>query len=221
MAAAESQGVTMAGNFAAMYDMTEVGTITLNEDGTGQMNLGGDSVALKWAETGADAITLTAEATTDYTGESIPVTYKDGALFMSFEQDGQSATAIFTQDGTYDGAKVIDLASAKPITAEADLLGSWKLVGMQMMGITVYGSADALASMSGGTDPTITFEQGGVFKTGETEGTWAVDANGATVTTDDITGTNTYPVLMLEDGGIVFDMTELMQGQEFAMLYEK
>ncbi|MBQ9004116.1 MAG: hypothetical protein IJ087_19920 [Eggerthellaceae bacterium] len=221
-AAAESQGVTMSGNFGALFDMGDSGMLTIKTDGSGTMNFGGETAEFSWAESGSDAIDVTVIGDTKITiAQTTPITYKDDALFMDIEQDGQAAIAIFTKDGVYAGAKDFALSDAKPISSEANLLGTWKLVGMKMMGIAVYGTSDSLSSMNGGVDQSLTFEAGGVVKIGDTmQGTWAMDANGATITSEDITGVHTYPVLML-DGMLVADMTEIMQGQEFATIYEK
>ena len=216
IAAAESQGVTMAGNFGEMIGMSDTGNLTINADGTGEMKLGDEGGAIKWEATGDDAITITAESSS----ETVPVTYKNDALFMEITQDGQTANAIFTKDGVYADAKQIDKSQAKPITSEGDLLGTWKLTGMVMMGITIYGDADSLSAMSGDVDQSMTFEQGGTFKSGTSEGTWAVDANGATISGTDITGEYTSPLLMQGDM-LLIDMSEAMQGMEFILVYEK
>ena len=140
---------------------------------------------------------------------------------MEMVQDDQSATIIFTQDGTYAGAKQISMAEATPITSEADLIGTWKLVGMDMMGISIYGDADSLGSMMGGeADGTITFEQGGVAKSSSGDESWAIDENGATYTTKGLSGDVACPVMKLGDE-IAIDASETMGGVELIMVFAK
>ena len=218
LSAAEMNGVTMAGDFSQYVGMDNGGVLILNADGTGSINLGEgrENGDLAWAVTGDDAATITVN------GTDTPLAYKDGAVFMTFSQDGQTATIVFTQDGVYTDAKVVSAADGKPITSEADLLGTWNLTGLSMGGISIYGDAEALAGFMGGDDSGsyITFEEGGVAKMSTEDGTWAVDANGATLTTKFFTEEVTCPVLMVGDD-IAIDLTEAASGTEFILLMSK
>lgn len=199
LAAAESQGLIMSGNFSEMMGLGEIGMFNVKADGTGDLTFAGETVTFTWTEAGNDAITLKLARATGGISEDVPVTYADDALKIEFSQDGQTGALIYTKDGEYSKAKKVSLESAKPITSESQLLGTWKLAGMKMMGITIYGDEGSLAAMTGGTDSSITFEQGGVLKSANSSGTWAVDANGATATVESALGSSPSPLLMQDN----------------------
>lgn len=215
IAAVEYNGVTMAGDFSKYVGLDGGGTLAINADGTGTLNLGESrSGDFKWEASGDDAITATVNE------NSTPIEYRDGALFLVLEQDGQKGSAIFTPDGTYAAAKEITVKGATPITSEAELLGTWKLTGLSMAGISVYGDADTLrAAMGVEADPDVTFEKGGVAKMNTEDGTWTVDANGAILNTKFVTEDVACPVLMLGDD-IVIDFSGAA-GAELYMLMSK
>lgn len=214
------QGITMGGNFGEMFGAAEGISLVINADGTGTMAMGEDSSPITWAAEGADTINVTVQSDTGATTQqAIPITLKDDALFMPFEQDGRQATIIFTKDGNYADAKQITMADAKPITSEADLLGKWALVGINMGGVSMYGDASSIAAAMGGEETSITFKEGGVLEMSTGEGSWAVDANGATLTSTDITGTNTVPVVKLGDD-IAIDYSAVY-GTDFIMVLAK
>lgn len=223
LAAAESEGVTMSGNFSEMLGMSDTGMLNIKEDGTGDINLGEDSnAALSWSLKSDDVISLKPEKTTEKIGDFVEVKWKDDALFMDMEQDEKKATAIFTRDGVYADARQIDMAEAEPITSEKELLGKWKMTGMKIMGITVYGDPEALSAMSGGedSDTSVTFKEGGVAVAASGEGSWKVDKDGATYTSEGFSGPITCPVKKLGDD-IVIDMSEAFGGNEFITVLSK
>lgn len=204
-----------------MLGFTDSGKLTINADGTGEMTLGEQPGSFKWTASGDDTIVLTPIVDGAESDATVTVTSKDDALFMDMEQDGQSATIIFTHDGTYEGAKLINMAEATPITSEAELIGTWKLVGMDMMGISIYGDADSLGNMMGAeADATITFEEGGVATSSTGTDSWAVSADGATYTTKGLSGEVVCPVMKLGDE-IAIDASETMGGMEFIMVLAK
>ena len=81
------------------------GNMVVNADGSGTLELGGTSGPFTWAAEDASSFYLTVQSETGPTAQqAILVTYKNGALFMPFEQDDQQTTAVFTKDGNYAGA---------------------------------------------------------------------------------------------------------------------
>ena len=220
LAAAESEGVTMAGNFGEIAGIDDVGQIVIKEDGTGEIKLGDDSVSFKWEQKGDDRITLTSDDDNEYIGESADVICKDDALFMEMKQDGKTARGIFTRDGSYAEARVFDMDDAKAITSEDELLGTWKMTGLKMAGISVYGDPDNLTEMNSGIDSSVTFKEGGVATMNTGDGTWKLDDDGATLTATDITGTHDYTVKRLDDD-IVIDMSQILGGTEFITVLSK
>lgn len=210
MAALQSQDITMAGDLTPILGENKV-TLTLNADGSGSMVLGEDTTDLTWKTTGD----TTAEATINEM--AVPLTYKDDAVFLTMENDSFSGVMILTKDGTYANLPTITAEGAKAITSEDALIGNWSLCGMNMMGVSMYGDSAALAEVSGGSDTTLNIDKGGsATLMGETA-TWAIDANGASVTVD---GT-TIPLQMLDDGNIIMDMSELLGGTSMIMVFSK
>ena len=220
------QGLTISGNFGDMLDVQDGITLIIATDGTGSMGMGEEATILTWAADGPDSIYATIQSETEFTTQqAIPITYKDGALFMPIGQDGQQASIIFTADGNYADAKQISLDSAKPITSEAELLGTWKLSGLNMGGASMYGDAQALAAAMGGQESWIAFKEGGVAEMESGEGAWAVGDDGATLTTTDIMGTNTVPIVSLGDE-IAIDYSDVIDysastGHDFIMVMSR
>ena len=105
LAAVEVRGTTMGGNFGELAGKGSGGDMIINADGSGTLELRGASEPFTWAAEDASSFYLTVQSETGPTAQqAILVTYKDGALFMPFEQDGQQMTAVFTKDGNYAGA---------------------------------------------------------------------------------------------------------------------
>ena len=221
LAAAESQGVTMGGNFGEMFGVEEGVTMTVNADGTGKLALSDQAGDFTWAENDASSIYVTPQSADGVTAQqAILATCKDGALFMPYEQGGQTADLVFTRDGNYAGAKQITLEGAVPITSEEKLYGTWKLVGMNMGGVSMTGSAEDLGALMAGGEPDITFEGGGVAQMSAGNGTWAVTADGATLTSEDITGKHTVPILAIGDE-IALDYSGAFGGVDFIIAMAK
>ena len=131
--------------------------------------------------------------------------------------EGQSATLIFTQDGTIPGAMVIDSANATPITSEADLIGEWKLSGMNFMGMSAYGDSDAIAQMAGGADMSLKFEEGGKCTMSGEEVAYTVSADGAAIAQGGVE----IPIKAL-DGNIIIDASAATGlDMTMIMLYSK
>ena len=105
LAAVEVRGTTMGGNFGELAGKGSGGDMIINADGSGTLELRGASEPFTWAAEDASSFYLTVQSETGPTAQqAILVTYKDGALFMPFEQDSQQMTAVFTKDGNYAGA---------------------------------------------------------------------------------------------------------------------
>lgn len=231
LAAAQSQGVTMAGDFGSIIGAEEGMALTIKEDGTGEFAMNGESGAITWTQKDADTITIevptagssasgasaaSSSASAASSGTyAIDIVAKDGALFMDMTQDDFNGTAIFTSDGTFVGAKEISTAAMTPITSEDALIGSWTLSGMNMMGITMYGEAADLAAMAGGQDMSLSFEKAGKCVLMGSEATYTVGTDGAVITE----GETKVPVKALGNE-IAIDMTDLI-GMEMIMVFGK
>lgn len=221
LAAMESEGVTMGGNLSQILESEENPSLVINEDGTGTMTMNSDTFSFTWNENGDEGIALNAEgAINDETGNQTSLKLEDGAVFMKFVQDEKEAYMIFTEDGTYDKAKVITMEGAEAITSQDDLLGRWTMSGMNMMGVSAYGDAEALSNMNGGLETFVDFKEDGTVEMNGQQGTWQVSGDGATMTSEDITGVHTYPIKKTADG-IVMDSSESFGGMEFIILFIK
>lgn len=229
VAAVETQGLIMAGDLEVLTDMNDVndvGVMNLNADGSGTITLEekdkNNTVMFNWAisENNDKAFVLRPEETTGILGKTARVTYKDNALFMEVNQDDQNATIIFTRDGRYAGAKEISMNTAAPIVSRDELLGQWKMTGMNLMGVSMYGSVDDLKKICGGIDTTVTFKEDGVAEMTNGDGTWVIDRSGATLLPGGAMRTNPCPVKKLYED-IVIDMSEVFGGTEFLMLLSK
>lgn len=181
--------------------------LTLKADGTGSLVSGEETYAVTWTDNGkgvtlkaaatsASAASASASAASDSAsassasagalgafGDSVDLAYSDGALALSMEQNGQSGAVYFSKDGTMPGMSEISAEKAKPITNEADLVGTWNLTGMNMLGMSIYGSPDSLKAMMGnvGTDMTVTFEAGGKGTMSGSTFAYTVGADGASM----------------------------------------
>ena len=225
LAAAESQGVYMAGNFTELLELSDEGngnvTLTVNADKTGVINLGDESADFTWEMKSDDVMTITPQTDTDKVGETADISYKKEALWLTIEQEEQEASLIYTKDGIFPDAKDFRLADATPITSDKDLIGKWSLSGLKLMGIAMYGEGEALKNAANGVDMYIDFrEDGKADISNGSDGSWEVSSEGATITYSDSMGTHTLPVLKLGDD-IVVDSSELLNGSEYLMVLSK
>ena len=221
IAGAQAKGVIMGGDFGSILGTDTTGNLNIKEDGTGDMSFGDEKVKLTWKEESADEITIIPEDDTDYTGDKVSVKYKDNALFMTAEQDGEEVAFIYTADGKFDGVKDIDMKKTEAITSEKDLLGEWELTGMKIYGVAVSGDAEHLAELGGGTEPEITFKEGGVASMSSEESKYKIDKDGAVIMMKGLTGDEiSCPVKKLDDD-IVIDMSEVFGGVEFTLEFSK
>lgn len=231
IAAAQLNGLTLAGKFGQIIGADENSGLEIKEDGTGTLTLGGETDSFTWTEAGSDSIDITVKSDKAGSETTVPqstrITAKDDALFLTIKQENQEGSLIFTADGKYAGAMEINLDEAKDITSESELIGTWNLVGMDMAGISMYGEGDALQQQLGqagsSASTLLTLEKGGSVKTGsETSGsaTWAVDSNGATMTMDGLDGKVNLPIKKLGDQ-LVVDYTQLLAGLQIVFVYGK
>ena len=222
LAGMESQGVTMTGDLSAVLgDDSESSAetlLTVKDDGTGKLVFASEGGDFTWKQKNDDAITIEVKNNDDSTTTSMDITFEDDSLQLEMKDEEMSGTLIFTADGKSDKFKEITVDKATAIKSESELLGSWKLSGMNMMGMSVYGDVSALAEMSGqaGTDTSVTFESGGKCTLMGQECTWAIGSDGATI---DLSGV-TIPVKAL-DKDLTLDLGSLLGaiGSDMKMVY--
>lgn len=216
LAAAKSQGVVMSGDFSELLEMDDEGMLNIDEGGAGKMKMGDESADITWKMNGDDAITVDSEKAE----KPIDIAYEDDALLMTIEEDDQEATAIFTHDGTYAEARTISMDGAEEITSEDELIGSWNMTGMAIMGISIYGETEDLTKMSGGEDMSVTFEKGGVAKMMDSDCSWTVGSDGAYFSFSGMTDEYACPIKKLGDD-IIIDMSKIMGEGEIIILLSK
>lgn len=228
-AALEYQGMTLAGDLSAVIGQDMDVSLVIKDDGTGTMSFQGESADLKWTQKDASTITLTvsdadassasssasASASASDEPQSIDVVMKDNALFMEMNDADIQGTIIFTPDGVYADAKIIDLASATPIKSADELVGDWTLCGVNMMGVSVYGDPASLAAIAGDTDVNASFTKDGKVTMMGEEMQFSVESDGAYLTVEDAK----LPVKSL-DGDIVVDLSAYA-GTDIALVFGK
>lgn len=220
LAAAEMNGIMISGDFTQILgeegSLSDFG-MTIKKDGTGSIAWSDENVELTWTQKDDNTITVTPTKESDSGITTVDVRFDDNALKMKMEDESFSGDLIFTADGKYADAKEISADGAKAITSEDALIGTWKLSGVNMMGMSMYGDADDLAAAMGEVgDTTITFEKGGTAKAFGEDGTWKVGSDGATLT---LSGTD-VPVKALGDD-IAIDASAMLGGTTILMVFSK
>lgn len=221
-AGAQMQGVTMVGDLTELIGEEASISFTLDEGGTGTAGVSDDSKKLTWELDGDDAIKLTVEAdeeADDSEPKTVTGTLKDDVLSVDMSDEDQQGTFMLTKSGKMENAKEILPANATAITSENELVGTWKLVGMNMMGISVYGSADDLAQFAGDTFAgDLVLNAGGTGTFADSEVTWEVTDNGATLGQSGLV----FNLKALDDG-IIMDFGELGEamGMDIVLYFTK
>ncbi len=223
VAAAQSQGITMVGDFSQLIGGSSNMQITINADNTGSMSYNDESFNLTWEQNGDNAIKITPETTTQEI-QQVDLTYNAEyeALEMNLEDAGTAGTILFSRSGAIEGLKAISTANATDITSEADLVGTWKLSSVNMMGVSMYGDADtlaeAMAPSSESIDTTLAIEEGGTASLMGTSATWEAGSDGAAISISGVA----IPVQKLDDR-LVMDMGGLfgLYGVDIVMVFSK
>lgn len=235
MAALQTEGVTIAGDWSAVLGEEANLTMTVNEDGTGTMAYNDESADFKWAAaesgngitvspTDAEKVAsglssiLSGSGDGDSTAtESFDLTYDDAnqAVVLSEETDGAQASVYLTADGKLASMPTISVDDTEAIASADQLVGDWKLTGVNMMGITMYGDAESLATMIGDTDMSMSLAEDGTGTMAGSDVSWAIGDDGATITAADMD----VPVTAQGDS-IVTDLSSAY-GIEMVMVYSK
>lgn len=219
LAGLETQGVTMAGDMSAAFGSDVGMTLSFADGGKGTATFNGEAAEFTWEKT-ADGATVTiasgGEALEGVTGGSstLNVTLEDGVLSLVMSDETMTGTMLFTQDGVLPGMVEISVAKATPITDEGMLTGDWKLAGMSMMGMNMYGDSASIAAVAGSSDTSISFSADGTCKMSGADATYKVSAEGAEITSSGLT----MPVMALGEN-IILDMSGM--GIDMVMMYSK
>lgn len=222
LASAETNGVRLVGDIAAVMGTDGTMEFSFAEDGKGTFSFNGESVDVTWELKDDDNINIEIEqAASDEDQDeeksettTITAAYKDDELTVDMEEYG--GTMVFTHTGKSKQYAEIVTDDATDITSKDALVGEWKLTGMNLMGISVYGNSESLGSFAGQSfDANIAFDADGTGKIADSDLTWTVDDNGATLSIEG----STAPIKQL-DSQILIDLTEPI-GMNLALLYTK
>ena len=217
VAGAEMEGITITGNLSGgLLGEGTVGEIlfSFDKDGTGSASYNDESFNFAWETKGDNAVVI--KPTDDNASvEEIEATYENGALSIEMSDDSFSGKVLLSQNGSIEGMEPIDTTNAKNLASKSDAVGTWKLCGMNMSGMSMYGDADNLASVMGdSTDSTITLNEDGTAEAMGTAASWEFSADGSTI------NIGIAVPLMTIDDMLALDMSELI-GSEFVMLFSK
>ena len=218
----ETGGISMTGNIAEamtlfggedLADQFSKTQVELKEDGTGTFTFGSDALTLVWEESGG-SIPLTV-AREDGSAFVVSSSLEDGKLRVVLDEE-EGAVLIMTPDGSYPNAVTYDKSAAKPISSEADLLGSWNVEAIVVSGVTITGDPGAISEQFGFGDPTVAFSEGGKVSMFGDDTTYAIEADGASIF-DTADASVKVPVLKL-DGSLLIDMSDLMNAEMLIVL---
>ncbi|MDO4806102.1 MAG: hypothetical protein Q4A07_02515 [Coriobacteriales bacterium] len=226
LAAAEFNGVTMAGDLSSVMGDEASFALSLSEDGTGTFSYGDEKVNLTWKLQSEDSISMELEKTDEEEDSSTPTdltaNYKDDDLSINMEVEDNSGTMVFNTTGKSKNYFEIALDDATAITSKKELVGTWKLAGMYYMGISAYGASEDLSALAGQSlDADVTFKEDGTGTYSDAEITWQASEDGASIVLGSIGDTEyKVPVKQLDDTHIILDMSDSI-GMSIAFMYTK
>ncbi len=215
MAGLQANGVTMVGDLSAITEDAS-SSMVIAEDGTGTFAFGEDSTTLTWTLKSDDVITVTLKPTDEDATlpATVDVTYQDECLSLALDSDEVSGILVYSKDGKITNMQEIALGNATDIASADTLVGTWKLSGVRMSGLSVYGDPAALEEMMGDTaDPTMVFNEDGTIMAFDSECTWEVTESGATINIDEVS----IPVKAFGDN-ILVDFGSVL-GMDMVFMY--
>lgn len=218
LAAIEMDGVTMVGDFSSGVLGTDMNMeFTFKDDGKATASFNGENADFTWELVDDNSIAM---KTTDSSSKlnQITAAYKDDTLSFEMNDETMTGTVILSKTGTVENLETINIANAKNATKASEIVGTWKFSGMSMGGVSVYGDSEKLSALMGAeVDSTLTInEDGTAIAMGENV-TWTLNSNGANLS---LTEGVTVPLKLLGDA-LVLDVSELLGGTEYCMLFSK
>lgn len=218
LAAAHTDGLTIAGDFSMLFRDVESIAMELRDDSTATMSFGDIDVDFTWEkvdDANLRVVRPSDEADVDATGvlgayETADLSLKDHSLVMSFgEGDEVSTELVFTADGSLKGYEPLATDKAADIATSDDLVGTWRLSGLRISTVTLYGTADVLAELvDASTDTTMTINEDGTGTVMGSSFTWKREDKTTVFNYDDKTVT-----IKSLDGDLILDMTSMLGGK--------
>ena len=220
---AKNGEITMTGDFAAVLGEELDISLTVNADGTATLSYNEDSIDCNWELKNDNTISMTAANLEDtssgtklFAGEAIDVNYIPENKTLDILDAESGAELVFSQTGAIEGMLDITASNAKPITSKDALVGTWRIRGMNMMGVMMYGDADALAEYMGDSDLSLVVNSDGTATIMGEGISWTADSNGASFTIEGVT----CPVYDFGNGDILLDLTAGI-GETLLFVYTK
>lgn len=220
---AQNGNITLTGDFAEVFGEELDVYLEVNADGTAVLSYNGDQIDCNWELKDDNTISLTAANLEDtsgtklFAGESIDVKYVTENNTLDIYDAESGAELIFSQTGAIEGMLDITTANGKPITSKDALVGTWRICGMNMQGVMMYGDADEIAEfMGGGADMSLTVNDDGTGTILGTDLTWTVDSNGAVITIEGVA----CPAYDFGNGDILVDISAGV-GSTMYLVYAK
>ena len=229
--------------FVANEDGT--GKLTMNDQSkTFKWEADGKDVKVTWDKNSASASSASASASASSASASssasnttksdtssldnVKVSYdaenKAVLLTPSGEDTNEIGSMIFTKDGKYKDYEPVDVKSTKAITDTSKLDGTWKIVGIGTMGMTMFGSAEDIQKAMGDASSDMTIKDGKcTIKSGDSSETYDIKstADGTVVSMDFMGTVIDCPVTAFGDQ-IILDMTPAFGGyMDMFFIYEK
>lgn len=218
LAVAKTDGLTIAGDFSMLFRDVESISIELRDDTTATMSFGEVVVDFTWEkvdDTNLRIVRSGDDAEDSATGvlgayDAVSLSLKDESLVMTLgEGDEVSTELIFTADGTLKGFEPLATDKATDIATSEELVGEWKLSGLRISTVTLYGDADVLVEMvDASTDTTMSIREDGTGTVMGSSVTWKSEGGKTVLSYDDKTVT-----IKGFDGDIIIDMTDMLGGQ--------
>lgn len=191
-------------------------TVSVAEGGTGIITRNDEQSDFTWEL--KDDNTLAIVPQNPEAGlDSLNATYADGTLAFEMSDEEFSGKVILSKDGTAPGYEPVSAANAKNVTAASEVVGTWKMTGVIMSGISMYGDPQTLSEAMGGSlDSTLVVNEDGTAQAMGENVEWKLDSNGATI---DIGGGTQAPMKLL-DGDLLVDGSSFM-GSDLYMMFSK
>ena len=220
---AQSGGIILTGDFQAVLGDDLDISLTVNADNTASISYNGESLDCTWTLKNDNVITLTAKNPQEggeklVGGEPVDVEYNSGnnTLVISSIEEDMTAILLFSQTGAIEGILDITTSNATPVTDKNSLVGTWRICGMNMQGVMMYGDADELAQYMGATDMSLTLNADGTGSIIGENISWTVDSKGAMTTIEGID----CPIYQFGENEILLDLTPGM-GSTMIFVYTK
>ena len=226
LAAIESQGLTIVGDFTMFMEEDENMVIVLDKGGNGNMSFGDDSIDVSWELKSDDVVTLSVANDSDEADESetvdaivaqetLDLTYEDGELVMEIDDEDFSGVMTFSADGTTKRYPELAPSAFMDLTSADGLAGAYGLSGVNVQGVTMYGEPEALAEITGeSTDTSMTLNEDGTAVLLGYDVTWEVGDDGGKIVLDE---SHVIPMSAIGTG-LVLDFSELY-GSSMYMFY--